>query len=84
MKQPPRRYIQSFQAERFYKGRRHYWTVCREDKPDELVSWGYALTLELAETAAQNEVEALSSGQTKGGRVIDTSKPAINRRCWHC
>jgi len=69
MKQPSHRYILSFQAERSYRGRRYYWTICREDKPDELVSWGYAPTQELAKATAQKELKTLSSGMTKSGRV---------------
>ena len=76
------RYLISFQAEHSYQGRRYYWTICQEDNPDRLVAWGYSLTQEMAETAAENEVKALSSGLSEGGHVIDTGKPVSQRR--HC
>jgi hypothetical protein len=48
--------------------------VCWEHKPDELVSWGFASTQELAEAAAREEVNDLSSGLSHGGRVTSTCK----------
>lgn len=72
MKQVADRYVSSVQAERFYRGTRHYWTICSENKPDELVAWGHAPTQEMAEAAARHELEDLSSGISKGGRAIRT------------
>jgi hypothetical protein len=77
MTQAVARYIVSFQAEPFRKGRRHHWMICRVQKPEELVSWGHAPTQQLSEMAAQNEVKDLSSGRTEGGRVT-TSKLAVH------
>jgi hypothetical protein len=79
MKQPSGRYVVSFQAEHFHKGRRYHWMICLEHKLDELVSWGHEPTQELAETAARNELENLSSGMTSGGRIISTSHSGIHR-----
>jgi hypothetical protein len=72
-------YVLSFQAERFYQGTRYYWTICEAQNPEELVSWGYARTQEQAEAAAQDEVNNLSSGLTKGGRV---TVKALGNRHW--
>ncbi len=69
MKQTVGRYLSSFQTETHYKGRRYHWMICCTMKPDELVSWGHAPTQELAEKAAQNEINDLSSGVTQGGRA---------------
>jgi len=77
MTQAVARYVVSFQAEPFHKGRRHHWMICRAQNPDELVSWGHALTQELAEIAARSEVNSLSSGLTQGGRVT-TIRPATH------
>jgi hypothetical protein len=60
------RYVVSFQAERFYKGMRYYWMICREQNPDELVAWGHALTQELAQKEARKKVRDLSSAEHKG------------------
>ncbi|HWR37588.1 MAG TPA: hypothetical protein VN622_17135 [Clostridia bacterium] len=76
---PASSYVLSFQTERFHQDTRYHWMICKAQNPDELVSWGYASTKELAEAAAQNEVNDLSSGLTKGGRVISTSN-AFTRR----
>ena len=76
MTQSLARYVVSFQAEPFYKGRRYHWMICKAQNPDELVSWGHAATQELAEKAAQNQVKDLSSGRAQGGRMISTSKLA--------
>jgi hypothetical protein len=54
--------------------------VCWENKPEELVSWGYAATQELAESAARDEVKDLLSGLSQGGRMSSTSKPLIHHR----
>ena len=74
------RYVVSFQAVRFYKGVRYHWMICFERKPDELVAWGHALTQELAEMAARDEVKQLSSGLSHGGQVANTSYSGIH----HC
>ncbi len=70
------RYVVSFQAEPFRKGRRYHWMICWAKNPDELVSWGHASTQEMAKLAAQNEVKDLSTGRTQGGRMTNTSKSA--------
>jgi len=62
-------YVLSFEAERVYRGCRYYWTICSVKNRDELVSWGFAPTRELAETAAGSEVNKLESGSAKTGRV---------------
>ncbi len=72
MTQAVARYVVSFQAEPVRKGRRHHWMICRAQSPDKLVSWGHALTQELAEIAARSEVNSLASGLTQGGRVTAT------------
>jgi hypothetical protein len=64
------RYVVSFQSEHCRKGVvRYHWMICLAHKPDELVSWGHAETLELAEKAARNELNDLHSGLTRGGKV---------------
>ncbi len=65
-------YIVSFQTEGFHQRTRYHWTICGVKNPDELISWGYAATQVLAETAARNEVTDLSSGLSQGGRVAST------------
>jgi hypothetical protein len=72
-------YVLSFQTEAIHKRRRHYWTICLAQNPDELLSWGHAATRELAETAARQEVQNLASGLTQGGQVISTVKPLNHR-----
>jgi hypothetical protein len=72
------RYIFSIQSERFYKNLRYHWTICTEQSPDQIVSWGHASSKELAESAAQNEIKDLCSGLTQGGRVEDRKK-ALHR-----
>jgi hypothetical protein len=78
MDQPADRYVVSFQAEHFYKGRRYHWMICREHNPHELVSWGHALTQELAEAAARQEVTDLSSGLSHGGQASTMGTPAVH------
>ena len=73
------RYVVSFQSIRFYKGVRYHWMICLEHKPDELVAWGHALTQELAESAARDEVKNLFSGLSHGGQVASTSYSGIHR-----
>jgi hypothetical protein len=51
--------------------------ICLEHKPDELVSWGHAQTLEMAETAAREELKDLCSGLTQGGRARKPQKLVI-------
>jgi hypothetical protein len=80
MKQPAGRYVVSYESQPLRKGmRRYYWMICWESNPDELVSWGHALTQELAEEAARNEIENLSSGLSHGGQVANTTT-AFTRR----
>lgn len=62
-------YVLSFDAERSYRGARYHWMICSVHNPDELVSWGYAPTREMAESAAGNEVNKLESDLSKTGRV---------------
>ena len=71
-------YVVSFQAIRFYKGVRYHWMICLERKPDELVAWGHALTQELAEAAARQEITDLSYGLSHGGLVASTSFSGIH------
>ena len=73
-------YVVSFQTEPFHKGRRYHWMICRADNAEELVSWGHEPTLELAQAAAENEVQVLSSGMAPGGPVASATKP-FTRRC---
>jgi hypothetical protein len=68
-------YFASFEAAAFHQETRYHWLICMAQAPDDLVSWGYASTQQLAEEAAQNELVILSSGLTKGGRVISKSAP---------
>ena len=75
-------YLLEFQAEPslFHKGvRRYHWIISLAHKPDELVSWGYAPTPELAELASHNEVKDLDSGLSRGGQVPKTRKVALHR-----
>ena len=80
MKQPADRYVVSYEAEHFYKGRRYHWMICSERKLDELVSWGHEPTQELAEAAARDEVKNLSSGMSHGGQVASTSCLGVHHR----
>jgi len=79
MKQSVSQYVLSFQTEPFHRKTRYHWMICLANSPDKLLSWGHAPTKELAEEAARNEVENLSSGLTEGGRVISTIKAFTNR-----
>ncbi len=72
-------YVQSFQTQRFYHRTRYHWMICGVRNADELISWGYASTQEQAETAARQEVTDLSSGLSKGGKVINTFKDFTHR-----
>ncbi len=80
MNQTHSRYIVSIQAQPFRKKTRYHWLICWESNPDEMISWGHAPTLELAEAEARTEVADLTSGLTQGGRVAGTSYSAIH----HC
>lgn len=62
-------YILSFEAQRFYRGCRYHWMINSVKNPEELISWGHAPTRELAEVAAESEIEKLESGSAKTGRV---------------
>ncbi len=72
-------YIVSFDVQPYYQGTRHHWMICRSQNPEELISWGHAPTRELAESAAEREIEELSSGRTPGGQVPSTVKPFTHR-----
>jgi hypothetical protein len=75
-------YAVSFEAEHCrIGGIRYHWLICLAKKPDELVSWGSAQTLEMAEHAAQDELKDLCSGLTQGGRVRHrlTRRPMARR-----
>jgi hypothetical protein len=80
MEQAVSAYTVSVQSQPFRQGTRYHWLICGAQSPDELISWGYSPTRELAETAAQNEVNDLSSGLTQGGQVTSTSEVST-RRC---
>ena len=69
-------FVISIQSQRFYRGWRYYWIICATRNPDELVSWGHAPTLELAEMAAEHAVMKLESGLPKTGRVTRV-RPAL-------
>ena len=78
--QPGRKFVLSFQAERFYKGVRYHWMVCLEDEPGQLISWGHAPTQQQAEAAGQVEIADLLSGISQGGQVVSTMKTFTRRR----
>ncbi|MFZ0704274.1 MAG: hypothetical protein WAM71_01635 [Candidatus Korobacteraceae bacterium] len=44
-----------------------------------MVSWGHAPTRELAESAANKELEDLAAGRTQGGPVASSVKPYTHR-----
>ncbi|MGD1081794.1 MAG: hypothetical protein ABR881_26040 [Candidatus Sulfotelmatobacter sp.] len=69
-------FVISIESQRFYQGWRYYWIICAVRNPDELVSWGHAPTLELAEMAAENAVMKLESGLPKTSRVTKV-RPAL-------
>jgi hypothetical protein len=72
-------YIVSFQAEGFHKRTRYHWTICGVKNPEQLISWGYAPSQILAETAARQEVADLTSGITQGGRMAATFREFTRR-----
>ena len=73
-------YVFSIQAEPFHREVRYHWMICSAQNPDQMVSWGYSSTRELAEAAARKEIEDLSSGLTQGGRVTSAKNLMIRRR----
>ena len=73
-------YVFSIQAEPFHREVRYHWMICSAQNPDQLVSWGHSTTRELAEAAARNEIQDLSSGLTQGGRVPGAKSQIIRRR----
>lgn len=79
MKKAVNPYVVSFQAESFYKGKRYHWMICREQSPEQLVSWGHEPTRALAEAAAGKELQDLSAGVTEGGQVTSEIKPLTHR-----
>ncbi|MGC2210072.1 MAG: hypothetical protein WA532_08150 [Candidatus Korobacteraceae bacterium] len=79
MNHTPGRYLVSIQPQPFRKKTRYYWTICSEQSPDFLVSWGNAETQALAESEAGNEVRDLLSGLTQGGRVASVLHPSYHR-----
>ena len=75
-----KKFVLSFQAERFYKGVRYHWMVCLEQDPSQLISWGHAPTQQQAESAGQVEINDLLSGISQGGQVVSTLKTFTRRR----
>jgi hypothetical protein len=80
---PASSYVLLFQSETFHKQKRYHWMVCGAQNPDELISWGHATTQELAAAAAQEEVNDLSSGLSRGGQVTSTTDTSFHRRTFH-
>ena len=72
-------YIVCIDSERLYQSHRFVWTICLSNEPDQLVSWGYAPTRELAEVACIIEVRRLGDGLTSGGRVKSPRMPPRSR-----
>ncbi len=79
MDKPTNTYVVSFDVEPYHQGTRHHWMICRSQNPDELVSWGHAPTRDLAERAAEREIEELTCGRTEGGNAASTVKPFTHR-----
>lgn len=78
-------YVLSFDAERVYRGSRYHWMICSVQNPDELVSWGYAPTRELAETAASSAVKQLQAGlaeEERGGTPNPPSAMTAGDVCY--
>jgi hypothetical protein len=67
-------FVLTFECEHFYQGRRYHWMICAARRPDKLVSWGHAATRELAEAAAEDEVQKLVAGLTGDGPLRNVSK----------
>ncbi len=80
MPKTPATYVFSIQLERFHKSLRFHWMICSTQNPDRLVSWGHAPSRELAEAAAQNEINDLRSGRTLGGPVRGTKSQMFRRQ----
>ena len=77
------RYLLSFEVDILGKGKtRYHWMICSVDNPDQLLSWGYAPTHELAATDAKTEMNSLSSGLSQGGQVKRMVIPFIRRRAY--
>lgn len=74
-----RKFVLSFQAERFYKGVRYHWMVCLEEDPTQLVSWGHAPSQQMAEAAGNVEISDLLSGISQGGQVVSNVKSFTRR-----
>src|SRR5271157_1675866 len=66
-------YVMSFESERFYRGWRYYWMICAARNPDELVSWGYAGTRELAESRRFSVLPAYCLPLDKGIHPVSIS-----------
>jgi hypothetical protein len=75
-----RSYVASFDSESYYERSRYHWMICLTDNAEELVSWGHEPTRDLAEAAAEKEVQLLACGLTQGGHVVGLSKPIRRRR----
>lgn len=75
-----RKFVLSYQAERFYKGVRYHWMVCLEHDPTQLVSWGHAPTQQMAEAAGKVEISDLMAGISQGGQVVSNVKSFTRRR----
>ena len=75
-----RKFVLSFQSERFYKGVRYHWMVCLDNDPNQLVSWGHAPSQQMAEQAGQVEITDLLSGLSSGGQVVSNVKAFSRRR----
>ena len=86
MKKAVDAYVLSFDSEsvRYRQHRhqhnRHHWMICLAKRPDELVSWGYAPTHELADSEARNELKGLLSGLTQGGQVSQQRRAVPSAR----
>ncbi len=80
MRDTPATYIFSVQVEHFHRSLRFHWVICSTQNPDRLVSWGHAPSRELAEAAAQNEIEDLRSGRSLGGPVRNPKSPIFHCR----
>ena len=76
---PASSYVLTFQEETFHHQTRYHWMVCGAQNPDELVSWGHAPARELAEAAAREEVNDLSSGLSQGGQVTRMTQAFSHR-----
>lgn len=79
MQKPVSAYVVTFDVEPYHQGTRYHWMICRAQKPDELVSWGHEPTRELAESAAEKELQDLSTGRAQGGQTASASKPLTHR-----